>query len=60
MDAREHAISSNEIAAVVIEQGAKHMPDVFMDLGLRFGIADALLELGYRKVASQPSEGASS
>ena len=49
MDAREHAIASNEIAAVVIEQGAEHMPDVFMHLGFRYGIADALLALGYRK-----------
>lgn len=46
---REKAIQANEIAAIVI---AVHQTcfgeDVYVDLGLRYGIADALWEAGLR------------
>lgn len=48
---RARVIQSNDVAEIVI--GVHHKcfgDDVYVDLGLRYGIADALYAAGYRKV----------
>ncbi len=39
---------SNEIAGIVSDHVREHLPDVFPTLSLRYGIADALWDAGYR------------
>lgn len=43
----ERAALSNLIAEIVIEQMQVHTPGVFAHLGLRYGIADAILDAGF-------------
>ena len=45
-EAREKAIQANEIAGIVI--GVLE-PEIFAPLDLRYGIADAVWDAGYRK-----------
>lgn len=42
-------IQSNDVAAIITQQAAEHAPDLFVTLGLRYGIADALWAAGYRE-----------
>lgn len=42
-------IQSNDVASIVIQQAAEHVPGLFVTLDFRYGIADALWAAGYRK-----------
>lgn len=46
---RQRIIQSNEVANIVIDQIAKHSPHLFADVSVRYSIADALWDAGYRK-----------
>lgn len=54
---RERAQMANEIAQIVIDEFKRTLPDAYPLLDLRYGIADRLLDAGYRK--SQISGGVS-
>lgn len=52
------SIQSNDVASIVIQQAAEHVPGLFVTLDFRYGIADALWAAGYRKVGRDaPSVG---
>lgn len=57
-DERVRIEQSNDIAHTVIEVAQNWAPELFVTLDLRYGIADALWDAGYRKV-SVGQEGAS-
>lgn len=52
MSERERIEQSNEVAGIVFDEHKKAWPDLHPVLDLRYGIADALWEAGYRKVTS--------
>lgn len=45
---RQRIIQSNLVANIVIDQITKHAPHLFTVIEVRYGIADALWEAGYR------------
>lgn len=47
---RDRIIQSNDIAGIVIDVMREKTPHMFPLLDLRYGIADALWDAGYRKV----------
>lgn len=47
-DERTRIMQSNAIAGIVIDVAAREMPGLFVTLNLRYGIADALWDAGYR------------
>lgn len=49
-DVRKHVTQSNDIAGIVIDVMREKTPHMFPLLDLRYGIADALWDAGYRKV----------
>lgn len=49
-DVRKHVIQSNDIAGIAIDVMREKTPHMFPLLDLRYGIADALWDAGYRKV----------
>lgn len=51
------AVQANEVAGIVIDQMALHLPDTFANLSLRYGIADALWDAGYRRPDPTPPAG---
>jgi hypothetical protein len=46
---RTRTMQANEIAYLVIDQAKIALPDFFVTLDFRYGIADALWDLGYRR-----------
>lgn len=48
-DERTRVIQANEVAGIVFDEHQKAFPDLHPVLDLRYGIADALWEAGYRK-----------
>lgn len=48
-DERARIEQSNEVAGIVIDAARQALPDLFVTLDLRYGIADALWAAGYRK-----------
>lgn len=52
-EAQQRAIQANEIAGIVIDVMAQVHPDLFADITLRYGIADAVWAAGYRKVEEE-------
>lgn len=48
-DVRKRIIQSNDVAEIVIGVIRAETPDLFPLLNLRYGIADALWDAGYRK-----------
>lgn len=59
-DERIRIEQSNDIAYTVIEVAQNKAPEEFVTLDFRYGIADALWNAGYRKIAKtqEPIEGA--
>lgn len=49
-DVRERIVQSNDVAGIVFDVMQEKTPYVFPLLDLRYGIADALWDAGYRKV----------
>lgn len=49
---RERVEQANEIAGIVFDEHKKAWPDLHPVLDLRYGIADALWDAGYRKGSS--------
>lgn len=49
-DVRKRIIQSNDVAGIVIDVMRDKTPHMFPILDLRYGIADALWDAGYRKV----------
>lgn len=49
-DVRKRIAQSNDIAGIVIDVMREKTPNMFPILDLRYGIADALWDAGYRKV----------
>lgn len=47
---RTRIAQSNDVASIVFDQVKKVWPDLHPVLDLRYGIADALWDAGYRKV----------
>ena len=55
-DERERIEQSNEVAGIVFDQVKKAWPDLHPVLDLRYGIADALWDAGFRRtVQSEPT-----
>lgn len=53
----ERIEQSNDIASTVIKVAQRKAPSEFVTLDFRYGIADALWDAGYRKVAQDDRPG---
>lgn len=51
MSERERIEQSNDVAAIVFDQVKNVWPDLHPVFDLRYGIADALWDAGYRRAA---------
>lgn len=56
VQAAAKVIQGNDVAGVVIDQFRKHWPDLYPVLSLRYGIADALWNAGYRSNVTAAAE----
>lgn len=50
MSVWDQTVQANDISALILDTAVSLRPNYFVTLDLRYGIADALWEAGYRKV----------